>query len=248
MAGITNQQLFALYREEKGSNALSQLPEGFDESLEKMVSGLAKQSREDPSALKELENARKLVISIVQLRRQKIMLRSIISEDSKITGANEREQEFYEKVQKICEEQDKWLKEAIGAKNPTPAKDLPKKGVKILQDVPQYTASDGKEYGPFKIGDSVELPESEAKWMVEGKLAEVAAENTDPSKAPRYKMENGTLYKAMNRIKVYIDMDVPAYESVDGQTYGPFEKGERVELPEPEARHLIRGKLAIESD
>ncbi|MFH0927763.1 MAG: hypothetical protein V1822_04245, partial [Candidatus Micrarchaeota archaeon] len=181
MAAITYQDLFAIYRQEKGSNALCELPEGFDDGLQAMVEGLHEKSRTDAHALKELETAKKLAISIIQLRRQKIVLRAISAQDAKLMGANQREQDFYGHVQNVCQKQDLWLNKIIASRpqGPDAQNGGPKKSLKILQDVPQYSAADGKSYGPYKAGDIVELPKGEAKWMVEGKLAQEAGEKTN---------------------------------------------------------------------
>jgi len=171
MATLVYQDLFAMYRQERGSNALSTLPDGFDESLENVIIELTKKSQTDPQALKELENTRKLAISIIGLRRQKIILRAINAQEAKLLGANQREQDFYEKILSICSAQDKWLNKLITSKAPEVVVIKTKK-IKMLKDVPQYTAADGKSYGPYATGEEIELAQTEAKWMVEGKLAQ----------------------------------------------------------------------------
>ena len=78
-----------------------------------------------------------------------------------------------------------------------------------------------------------------AKWMMSNNMA---CEIDPNGENVIYVMQ------AVKILKVYMEMDVPAYESTDGKTYGPYKKGERVMLPQPEARHLIRLKLGLESD
>jgi DNA replication initiation complex subunit (GINS family) len=191
MAEITYQDLFAIYRQEKGSNALCELPEGFDESLRGMVSSLHSKSKSDAQALKELETARKLAISIIQLRRQKIVLRAVSSEDAKLMGANSREQDFYVHMKNMCSKQDLWLDKVISS---VQAKEEEKGQVRILQPVPQYTASDGNAYGPFSAGDEALLPKTEAKWMVEGKIAQDIFEK--PAGADKKEAGNGVAQAA----------------------------------------------------
>jgi len=48
--------------------------------------------------------------------------------------------------------------------------------IRILSDVSPYKGLDGKEYGPFKFGEVVELPIEEIQWLVKEKLAEMKAE------------------------------------------------------------------------
>ena len=171
MAAITYRDLFALYREEKGSNALAQLPEQFDESLEHMIGELSKRAKTDAQALKEFDNAKKLAVSLIRLRRQKIILRSISSEEARVLGANQREQEFYEKMQKLCASQDSWLNGLIRAEAPSSEPVQSIKKIKILKSIPAYTGADSKEYGPYSQGDEISLPETEAEWMIKGNMA-----------------------------------------------------------------------------
>jgi len=173
MTQITYQQLFSMYREEKGSNALSTLPENFDEDLREFIGGLKAKSATDPSALKELENSKKLAIALIGLRRQKIVLRAISSEEAKLMGANQREQDFYEQMKKLTTKEDAWLKETINTKpQRTQTQNTQNKKVVILKEIPKYTASNGEEYGPYVVGEKAVLPASEAEWMIEKKMAE----------------------------------------------------------------------------
>lgn len=171
MAQITYQQLFAMYREEKSSNALSEIPVDFDDSLKNFMNELKTKSKSDPQALKELENSRKLAIALIQLRRQKIVLRAISAQEAKVMGANEREQQFYEQMRSLCEKQDDWLKTTISPKLPTTQTVQSIKKIKILKDIPAYAGADSKEYGPYSQGDEVSLPQNEAQWMVKGQMA-----------------------------------------------------------------------------
>ena len=50
--------------------------------------------------------------------------------------------------------------------------------VKILKAIPCYMGIDKKEYGSYSIDQEVTLPDSEAEWMIKGKLAE-ALEDRD---------------------------------------------------------------------
>lgn len=44
--------------------------------------------------------------------------------------------------------------------------------VKMLKDIPAYNGADDLLFGPFKAGEERMVPESEARWLVTGKLAE----------------------------------------------------------------------------
>ncbi len=202
MVKITYQDLFSIYREEKGSNALVNISEDFDQSVDELISTISQKTNEDSQAIKELENAKKLIIQIIQLRRQKIIMRSISSQDAKLMGANGREQEFYEKMLRLCIEQDEWVRNLISQKKvkvgnssktavqqenttqqayeQTHENDERKveqtnqkmQKLKFLQPVPTYAGADGKNYGPFEIGDIADMPQNEAQWMIDKKMAD----------------------------------------------------------------------------
>jgi hypothetical protein len=43
--------------------------------------------------------------------------------------------------------------------------------VRMLKDIPAYNGVDDLRFGPFKAGEELMVPESEARWLVTGKLA-----------------------------------------------------------------------------
>ena len=60
--------LFAYYRDEKSTNALGTLPGNFEEDLQEFVSVLKEKSKDDGQALKELDSAKKLILSLIRGR------------------------------------------------------------------------------------------------------------------------------------------------------------------------------------
>ncbi|PIT84146.1 hypothetical protein COU37_04765 [Candidatus Micrarchaeota archaeon CG10_big_fil_rev_8_21_14_0_10_45_29] len=260
---LTYEDLLSLHRAEKGTNALSSLPEGFDESLKQLLLETKERAASSTDGIKVLENARRASIALLSLRRQKILLRAIAN-DGKVEGATERENKFYSSVKKICNEEDEWIDEMAAArgksaylkkedenasenlqaaKNENNRAKILKK-VRMIKDiVDAYRGADGESYGPFKAGHLVELPQSEAEWVI-GKGMGIEengngqGENSDPN----------VMYvtKAVKLIRIKADMDIPEYSNPDGQSYGPFKKDEEGVLPEEEARFLERGKLAHE--
>ncbi|MFH1306207.1 MAG: hypothetical protein ABIH83_00935 [Candidatus Micrarchaeota archaeon] len=238
---LTYQQLFQLYRNEKETNALGKLPDEFEESLSFLVSSLNKKAEYEENVRKELENAKKIASSLMELRRRKLVLRAISNnEEGKIDGINGREEKFFENIREICGKEERWVESTVGEGRREG--DEPAKKIKMMKDVPEYKGSDGKDYGPYSQGETVELAEKEAEWMVDRKMAGwVENPNKKPS-AP----SNGVIYvtKAVKLLKMYMEYDIPEYENTEGEKYGPYKKGDIVELPEPEARYLIRRKLA----
>lgn len=244
-------RLCEAYREEKGTNRLAPLAPDFSRSVQELISRLSTQ----PEGQKELENARKQVRLLTRLRRRKLMmLASMESEGAEPEGLTEGEKEMYGRLRQMYAQEDERLegmmhplpasgertevKEANGGINGGSAA-APLKKLRFLQDVPQYRGADAVPYGPFSAKQEAELPESEAAALISGNMACEIGPNGE-----------NVIYvtQAVKILKVYMEDNIPQYESPQGQKIGPFKKGERVMLPEPEARHLIRLKLGMESD
>ncbi|MDE1798028.1 MAG: hypothetical protein KGH63_01320 [Candidatus Micrarchaeota archaeon] len=262
-------RLAEAYREEKGSNALTALPPDFDQSLIALLCALelaAKSGSAD--AGKELENARRQALGLLRLRRTKIVMRALLIEGSlqanqEPAGMTDGEHALYDRVHGLSEKEEERLAGLLLPKansNPGGAGAAAQNQsafspslvrVQLLKDVPAYRGADGQAYGPFTTGQQVELPEGEATWMTKGGMAAYTAIGAGGTSEVEVR-PNGqkVMYvtKAVKFKKMHIDMDVPEYTNPEGRTYGPFSKGEVVELPEDEARFLIRGKLGIETD
>ncbi len=259
-------RLCDVYREEKSTNFLTPMPADFHRSLQELISRLTIASSGNPDGQKELDNARKQIRLLVRIRRQKLMMRASMEfADADPQGMTSSENALYLRLREMYKQEDEQLESLMhplpsssmplsampaggmaskietnggtngGAQNTAPAL----RKIKLLNDVPEYRGADGQTYGPYSSNQSVELPESEAKALLSGSMACEIGPNGE-----------NVVYvtQAVKILKVYMEMDTPAYEGPDGKTYGPFKKGERVMLPEPEARHLIRLKLGMESD
>jgi len=87
--------------------------------------------------------------------------------------AGEVEEIVQEETSKTIEEvPEEKIKEAIEKKVEEEPKQEDKKKVMILMDLPNFLGIDGKEYGPYKEGDMVELPIEIADLLIRKKAAE----------------------------------------------------------------------------
>lgn len=226
---IDSNRLFQLYRDERMSNALLSLPEDFEGSLSQMVADLGK--KQDAQAQKELESARRNAISLIQLRRKKLILRAASgSGGAEILGAAQKEMEFFAKVRELCKEEDEWVDCIIMQKNAQ----VPVHGIFVVmaKDVPAYKGADGKDYGPYSAGQKVQMPKEEAQWMASKGMAEIGGK------------EKEALTEDKQTRKIKIITDIPSHRGLDSNTYGPFEPEQVVELPAIEADMLVSKKLA----
>ncbi len=195
----TYRRLCDAYREEKSSNALTALPPDFDSSLTALLQILetaAKTSSLD--AGKELENARRQALGLLRLRRHKIVLRALLTDSStEPEGMTEGEHALYDRVHGLSENDEKRL---AGLVLPPAAGGAPVspngaganggnggigsnggaaagansalRAVRILKDIPAYRGADGQTYGPFAPGQEASMPDTEAGWLLNGKMAE----------------------------------------------------------------------------
>jgi hypothetical protein len=184
----TYHRLCEAYREEKGTNRLNSLPADFGRSLQELISRLGTQA----GGQKELDNARKQARLLVRLRRQKLMMRaSMEQEGAEPEGLTEGEKEMYGRLRQMYAQEDERLEslmhplpmggevttagEASGMNGGAAAAPVVKKKLKLLADIPEYRGADNGVYGPFTSGQAVEVPLTEAEWLLKGNLAEEVA-------------------------------------------------------------------------
>ncbi len=124
---------------------------------------------------KQLENAITLFQELLRRRRKKILNLVLIASETGISKQDFEnmlliEKNLFEDLMKCIEISDRKLNELLnGAQEEGVQKnDL----VVFLQDVDEFMASDGEKYGPYKIGQFVNIPRNIAKIFLEDKVAE----------------------------------------------------------------------------
>ncbi len=245
------------YRQEKDTNALGKLASDFDQSLMDLLATLHQKAASSHDSVRELENARRMALELLRLRRHKIILRALmVHEHGDVEGMGVREHALYDSVRNLCaKEDDELAAQVLKPLDKMPSSGAPAlvKKVHILKEIPAYRGADAATYGPYAPGQTAELPEGEASWMMKGGMATDAPPTNGGSNGSGVQMTSDgqkVIYvqRAVKIKKMLLDMEVPEYTNPEGASYGPFHKGEVVEVPEDEARFLIRGKLGIETD
>lgn len=164
------------YREEKGTNALGKLASDFDQSLMELLATLHAKAANSHDSVRELENARRMALELLRLRRHKIILRALmVHEHGDVEGMGTREHAIYDSVRSLCAKEDDVLAAQVLKPLDKPAASgagASVKKVHILKEIPAYRGADAATYGPYVPGQTAELPEGEASWMLAGKLAE----------------------------------------------------------------------------
>ena len=160
MEELSYDELRKIQARERASPVLQSIPEDFYASLLKLIEkkSEALKSSFSLTGAKEYESILKVSEDIHERRRQKIVLRAMKSsggqEEVPLTG---EEAELFEKISKAVAEDSERFSSIIGDKGSKEEERI--KRIKILKNLPKFVGTDLKVYGPFKEGDSTELPE-----------------------------------------------------------------------------------------
>ncbi len=148
--------------DEKSSQKLTQLPEGFFNEVRVYLDKKARMN-ENKQDVWELQSARRVLQDILDLRERKILTTSLYHVRSGLNPENlmEEEREFFNTLVDNIKEFQTKRKEMVEGE---PVK---RDVVGVTDDVPQFVGIDMKNYGPYKKGDVVTLPEEIAKFLVE---------------------------------------------------------------------------------
>ncbi|HLD76376.1 MAG TPA: hypothetical protein VI874_05115 [Candidatus Norongarragalinales archaeon] len=150
-------QLRKVQLQERHQPTLTQLPDDFYDAYQELI-----QNGEDRlksqfglESAKTLENARKALSDVFELRKQKIFFKALRDfQTGRVTsdGLAGKEKELYTGLIKL-------LSSAV--LNP---KALPIQGVtvEVLADLPAFVGLDAKAYGPYKTGETVCLNAQQA--------------------------------------------------------------------------------------
>ena len=187
----------ALRSEKSDELHLPKLPDKFDERLAEYAN---KKREEIKKALKteknggrsgfgarvaeeherELSNAKKVVSDLFNLRARKIVLTALDPDVSVTDSTNMTalEKKLFRKVQEAAEAARESLVYEPFARKTVPKKSQNVKNetktvtVRMLSDIPAFVGVDGESsYGPYKKDDLAEIPEMNAKILLEKKKA-----------------------------------------------------------------------------
>ena len=192
---ITYETIRNAHRAEKGEE-LQKLPEGFFDAVKRWFSH--KEKLKDTTSLLEVENAKKLLEDIINMRERKIVLSALrtIRGELPPTNLSDEERKFFDEVvnslnsfknnmnerfrsfDEIVEEKVEEAKKSIEELKPEEktenifVKPNGKILVKIVQEMPRFVGPDLESYGPLKAGDVITLPEKLGELLISRKAAE----------------------------------------------------------------------------
>lgn len=172
---LTFSQLRELQKRELETPELTPLPQNFYEELIAFLKHKSDESLKSQNllAIKEFESIKKIAKNIIMKRREKIFLYLVHhNERLNLKHLTEEEKEFVDKVLNAESETIEKIERIFKISEESSEKKEFKK-IRILSDIEAYKGLDNNIYGPFKVGDEVNLPLSEAEWLLKNKLAEL---------------------------------------------------------------------------
>ena len=182
---ITFPEIYDILRKEKYSEALQQLPKNFLEEVSEYIAEKKKiLEREEGKDLfsdtikltrKQLDNAITTVKEILTLRQKKVLN---LAFTAALTGVSKTdtenllsyEKELFESVLKKLKQIQKEIFDKLN-RNENNKKEEKNILVRFIEDSPAFVNADGKEIGPFKKGDIVNLPKEVALILIADKKA-----------------------------------------------------------------------------
>jgi len=174
-------ELYKAWKLEIESIELEKLPSDFYSRIVEYMRKLKEEARMlDKRALKtnllnkEMQNARRMVIELIQTRYRKITRKAARSEQISQDLLAPEEKTIYSQVSPFAEAVQALAKEIIRGHTPKVKIEMEhqRTAVRFLKDVPAIIGADMKTYGPFKIEDVASLPAENTKIMIKQGLVE----------------------------------------------------------------------------
>jgi len=185
---ITYETLREIQRDEKRSSKLYSLDKNFYSIVQDY---LGRELPEDDISKNEILNARKILEDIQDRREKKIINYALaIARNNEKFDVSELTTEEHLLLENLVETLKKY-RSNIDKASPSEAKEMTETveepveeekisediekaliKIKILEDLPQIVGADMEEYGPYSAGEIAEIPEENAKILIENKTAE----------------------------------------------------------------------------
>lgn len=164
---ITYADIQKVYMNERSSNELQRIDDCFYYDAAELLAKIDEEHR---------EAIRKKFYEIFERRRNKIVFAALRSAQKEPANMVPEEKRFYAKIAKDLEDYRAILSGGEGKpKENVPSRlDVKKTRIRFLTQFPSIIGSDMVHYGPFKEGDSADLPSDNAKILIEEGAAEEA--------------------------------------------------------------------------
>lgn len=182
---LTFKFLRELQKKEKTTHELEKLDDNFYGQLSDYMQRKTKiklENNAEFSMKRDVEHTKIIIRDILNRRERKAINLAILNARGNIAAKNmlPQEKELYEKIKsaviefrsniKDMTDEDRTIKDEAKKKEKT-APDKNSEKIKILDKVPQFLGDDGKNYGPFKKDDIIDMPYQAASILIKIKKA-----------------------------------------------------------------------------
>ena len=174
---ITYETISNVYRSEK-QEQLQELPENFFESVKEWI--VKKSINKDTNSLIEIQNAKKIIDEIINMRQKKIVLAALRTIRGNLPPKNltENEQILFDKIVDLLKKNKQEIKEKIETYDEfieqkiNEVKNVINESNTKMTDMPEFVGPDMNKYGPFNAGDVAHLPDEIANVLISRNAAE----------------------------------------------------------------------------
>jgi DNA replication factor GINS len=175
-------RLLDAWRSERHESGLQPLPEGFFADMSDYTSRLREQTRmldrgsmRGRIALKERDNAERMLRELFQLRLRKIVVSELDGTAIAPTILAPEEKRLQAELRRLLADHSDRLKSILMGRAPqVEARPSPRSGLKVvrfLKALPAIIGIDMKTYGPFKPEDVASIPEENAENLIRRGIA-----------------------------------------------------------------------------
>lgn len=163
---LTYETIRRIVTDEKNATKLTPLPEDFFKKAKAYLDNKAKisDSKEDTW---ELESVKRLLQDLFEIRERKVMTLALYFVRSGVTSEHmiPEEKKFFDSVVSNIKQFQ------VERKGVLEGEQEKKELVAVLEDIPGFVGTNMKNYGPFKKGDVITLPEDNVRLLIEKNLA-----------------------------------------------------------------------------
>jgi len=162
---LTYETIMKIVNEEKASKVLVQLPEDLFIDVKNYIEKKSQISGKEEAW--EIDSAKRIVQDLLDIRERKILSLALSFTRSGVTSDNmaPEEEEFFDTIVKNIKEFQKKRRISIEGEP------IKMDSVAFLEQLPEFVGIDMNSYGPFRKGDVANLPEENAKLLVEKRVA-----------------------------------------------------------------------------
>jgi len=228
---LTFSELRKIQKEEKREEDLTELEEDFL----LRVSNYLRSKKETSGEGREYKNARRVFNKIISLREDKIVKNAKISVKTEDLSSDKlmlpREKELYRQLKEVFNDHRNRVDEIVDSESSST--DI--KETKPVENTETEPETSGPEKNPETRPEDEDPSESPEEPSSEGESTE---ETADPeAEAEEETEEQEEAEEGYSYVKIV--SEVPEFMGTDLETYGPFEEGDKAEIPDDNAEILV---------